>query len=77
MFLFFIVIKFLLGLAASLVAEQTNMGVALFVADTTSMSGRVGPGRMGLLPSLVRARLSADAVISLASPVMVFSCLVL
>ena len=50
MFLFLIVIKFLLGLAASLVADQTNVGVAVFVADTTSMTGRVGPVGWGCCP---------------------------
>ena len=53
--------------AASLVAEQTNAGVAVFVADAASMCGFC---RMELLPSVLRARLSAAEVLSLASPVL-------
>ena len=44
-------------------AEKTNVGVAVFVADNTC----VVVGRMELLPSFLRARLSAAAVISLSS----------
>ena len=45
---------------ASLMAEKTNVGVAVFVADNTYMC--VVVGRMELLPSFLRARLSAAAV---------------
>ena len=45
-------------------AEKTNVGVAFFVADNTC----VGSGRMELLCSYLRARLSAAAVISLSTP---------
>ena len=45
--------------------EKTDAGVAIFVADNTSMCGR-----MELLPSFLRARLSAAAAISLSSPVL-------
>ena len=48
-------------------AEKTNVGMAVFIADVTSMCGS---GRMELLPSFLRARLSAAAVISLSSPVL-------
>ena len=48
-------------------AEKTNVGMAVFIADSPSM--RVS-GRMELLPSFLRARLSAAAAISLSSPVL-------
>ena len=43
-------------------AEKTNVGVAVFVAVKHMC---VVSGRMELLPSFLRARLSAAAVISL------------
>ena len=48
--------------AASLMAEKTNVGMAVFIA--TSHLCMVS-GRMELLPSFLRARLSAAAAISL------------
>ena len=47
-------------------AEKTNVGVAVFVASNTC----VVSGRMELLPSFLRARLSAAAVISLSMIVL-------
>ena len=54
--------------AASLMAEKTNVCLAVFVAGNTYMC--VVSGRMELLLSFLRARLSAAAVISLSSPVL-------
>ena len=54
--------------AASFMAENPNMGVAIFVADITHLC--VVSGRMELLPSFLGARLSTAAVISLSSPVL-------
>ena len=51
-------------------AEKTNVGVAGFVAVNTC----VVSDRMELLPSLLRARLSAAAVIGLSSPVCLLRC---
>ena len=47
--------------AASLMAENTNVGMAVFIADITC----VVSGRMELLPSFLRPRLSAAAAIVL------------
>ena len=52
--------------AASLMAEKTNVGVAVFVADNTC----VVTGRMERLSSFLHARLSASAVISFSSHVL-------
>ena len=52
--------------AASLMAENTNVGMAVFIADITSMCG-LGLDGAGVLLS---ARLSAAAAISLSSPVL-------
>ena len=46
-------------------AEMTNVGMAVFIADITSMCGR-----MERLPSFLLARMSAAAAISLSSPVL-------
>ena len=46
-------------------AKKTNVGMAVFIADITS----VVSSRMELLPSFLRVRLSAAAAISLSSPV--------
>ena len=56
-----------LAVASSIVTENTNWGVAVFVLLITRLC--VVSSRMGLLPSFLRARLSAAAVISLSSPV--------
>ena len=47
-------------------AEKTNVGMAVFIPDITS----VVSGRVELLPSFLCARLSAAAAISLYSPVL-------
>ena len=49
-------------------AENTNVGVAVFVADITYIC--VVSGLMELLSSFLRARLSAATVISLSFPVL-------
>ena len=55
--------------AASLMAEKTNVGVAVFVAGNTYVCGFGSDGAAATHPFL-RARLSAAAVISLSSPVL-------
>ena len=56
MFLFLILLISYWVVAASLVAEQTNAGVAIFVADNTSMCGLGSDGAAVILSacSLVR-----------------------
>ena len=51
----------------SFMVEKPNVGVAVFVADNTSMRG---VGSDGAAPSFLRARLFAAAVMSLSSPVL-------
>ena len=51
-------------------AEKPNVRVAVFVADNTYYFICVVSGRMELLPSFLRARLFAAAVMSLSSPVL-------
>ena len=55
-FLFFILLISCWVVAASLMAEKTNVGVAIFVADTTSLCGLRSDGATALLTacSLVR-----------------------
>ena len=56
--------------AASLMAEKTNLGMAVFIADITSRPLCVVSCRRELLPSFLRAGLSASAAINLSSPVL-------
>ena len=53
--------------AASLMSEKTNVG-RQYLLQTSHLC--VVSGRMELLPSFLRARLSAVAAISLSSPVL-------
>ena len=70
MFFVFNCINVLLGCSSVALAENTNVGMAVFTADISHLC--VVSGRVELLPSFLRARLSADAAISLSSPVLRF-----